>query len=362
MSKNILKMVVTQIRPFALFCIVLVGFVVACGFERSEVPKEAPKLGVLPSSAEILFASTQDIKGGRRKEIYSMDANGNNITRITFSGKHHFIFDIDSSRRYLVVTRAVENTSFPPGLGDEDGKSIWLIDLTAKEEIPLTDLKNQAETDSFSPDGEWVVFWMMLAGDKQSDIYKIKKDGTNLTRLTHTKNISESDPEWSNNGDKIAYISYGSDSSRFVLKVMDANGNNVKTVYDSGENISTPRFPPGVYDPSWSPDDQWIVFDKPAVEYNGENGKAGIWHICKIRSDGSELINLSKAGGHTDRAEYLPHFSEDGESIVFSTRYGSKDPSKVNIDVFKMDKNGSSLQRLTSHPAYEDGATWIRGE
>lgn len=340
------------------FCIVIIAILIIGCINKPSEPNEEARLQPLPSSAEILFVSNLDT-GDRTKEIYSMDANGGNITRITFTGDHHRILGIDRTKRYIAVTRIDKDTNPPSGLGDEDRKSLWILDLETREEKQLTNPNNNAEGDSFSPDGEWIVFYMILSGDIQSDIYKIRRDGTNLTRLTYTEDASESDPSWSNDGNKIAFVSFSADTPRFVLKVMNTDGSNVRTIYDSGDTISTPYFQPGVYDPSWSPDDQWIVFEKP-VRYSGQNGDAGVWHVFKIHPDGTGLVDLSEAGGHTDMAEYLPSFSGDGEFIVFSARYGSPDPAQVQINIFKMDKNGGSLERLTSNPTYEDFAVWIR--
>ena len=329
-------------------------------FFNSQSPKEPQEssLHPLPVSAKILFVSNMDA-GNRAKEIYSMNENGGDITRITYSHYHHKLVGIDKTKRYIVTTRVENDTTPPAGLGDEDRKSLWVLDLKTGSEKRLTDPNNNAEGDSFSPDGEWIVFHMVIAGDTQADIYKIKKDGANLTRLTWTNDATESDPAWSSNGQKIAFVSYNAQIKRFVLKTMDTNGDNVRTVYDPNDTISTPYFKPGVYDPSWSPDDQWIVFEKP-VHYAGENGDAGIWHIFKIHPNGTGLIDLSENGGHTDMAEYLPSFSGDGEYIIFSARYGSSDPSNVQIDIFIMDKEGGSVRKLTNMDSWEDFGVWIR--
>ena len=107
----------------------------------------------------------------------------------------------------------------------------------------LTERINTAEGDSFSPDGEWIVFFMVVAGEVQSDIYKIRRDGTSLTRLTSTADATEGDPTWSNDGDQIVFVSYSAAVPRFVLKAMDADGNNVRTIYDGNDTVSTPNFP-----------------------------------------------------------------------------------------------------------------------
>lgn len=287
-------------------------------------------------------------------EIYSIDSNGKDITRITFTGLYHRIMGLDVTGRYLVVTRIVNDTNPPYGIGNEDKKSLWLTDLKEGKEKLLTDIKNNAEGDSFSPDGEWIVFYMSVYGENQSDIYKIRRDGSNLTRLTFTSNISECDPAWSNNGSRIAFISYSLDKPRFILKTMDVDGKNIRTIYDCNDNISTPSFPPGVYDPSWSTDDQWIIFEKP-VSYKGENGGAGVWHIFKIRVDRANLIDLSSG---RNMAEYLPSFSEDGHNIIFTARYN--DSGNIKIDIFKMDENGLSLVKLTDDKGYNEFGIWVK--
>ncbi len=325
------------------------------GCLNNHTPERTQKgLQPLPASAKILFVSNMD--DGRSKEIYSMSEDGD-ITRITYSKFHHRAIGIDKTGRYIVVTRVEKDTNPPSGLGDEDRKSVWILDLKTGSERRLTDPKNNAEGHSFSPDGKWVVFYMIVAGDRQADIYKIKIDGTNLTRLTKTKDATESDPAWSSDGKRIAFVSSSVEVKRFVLKVMDANGSNVRLVYDCNDNISTPNFPPGVYDPSWSPDDQWIVFEKP-VQYAGENGNAGVWHIFKIHPNGTGLVNLSQAGGHTDMAEYFPSFSSDGKYIIFSARYTSE--RGVQVDIFKMNENGESLKQLTNTESYDDFGVWIK--
>lgn len=231
-----------------------------------------------------------------------MDRNGGHVTRLTFTGAHHRIVGISPSKRHLVVTRADEDTQLPSGLGDEDRTNLWLLDLETKTETRLTDKSNTAEGDSFSPDGEWIVFWMVVAGEAQGDIYKIRRDGSALTRLTSTADATEGDPTWSHDGNHIFFVSYSTGAQRFVLKAMDADGDDVRTIYDGGDTISTPRFPPGAYDPSCSP---------------------------------------------------------DGQSIVFSARFGPADPGAVQIEVFTMDPDGGALQKLTQAPAYDDFTTWI---
>lgn len=307
------------------------------------------RLSRLTATAEILFTSNQDT-GTNRWEIYSMDSQGENITRITDTDENHFIMGIDPSRRYIVATR-----------GTEEKKQLWLFDLITGEETPLTNTEDHAEGRTFSPDGEWIVFWMIPAGEIYSDIYKIRRDGTDLTNLTNTPQALEFDPAWSNGGEEIAYNYNSLNPNRFVLNTMDTDGNNVRTIYDPEDSVATAIFPSGVYDPAWSPDDEWILIEKPIrFTDDGENGTAGVWHILKVRTDGSEVVDLTDTGEFAECALYLASFSPDGKSIVFTSRCGPGDITQTYLNINKMDSNGGSLQKLTDTPLWEQFAVWIR--
>jgi Tol biopolymer transport system component len=279
-----------------------------------------------------------------------MDSQGGNITRITDSNENHFILGIDPSGRYIVSTR-----------GTEEKKRLWMLDLAEGKETPLTDAENHAEGRTFSPDGEWIVFWMIPAGETTSDIYRIRRGGTDLTNLTNTPRALEFDPAWSNGGVEIAFTYNDLNPNRFVLKAMDTNGMNIRTIYDPQDAVAATIFPAGVYDPDWSPDDAWILIEKPIrFTGDGENGHAGVWRILKVRTDGSEVVDLTGAGEFAECALYLPSFSPDGDSIVFSSRCGPVDPSQTFININTMDSTGGSIQKLTDTPLWEQFAVWIR--
>jgi Tol biopolymer transport system component len=146
---------------------------------------------------------------------------------------------------------------------------------------------------------------------------------------------------------------------RFILKTMDVYGGDVKTVYDGGPGVAIKNvWPPGNYDATWSPNDRWIVFER-AVEDTGGNAGSGIWHIFKVKTDGSRIVDLSLKGGHTDRAEYLPSFSSDGKRIVIGSIYEGTKSEDSHIDIFTMDAKDGTLSRLTRHPANDMFPAWI---
>jgi len=295
------------------------------------------RLADLPETAAVLFVANPDPLISRF-EIYSMDINGENITRLTFTQDDHSIMGIDRSRRYI-VTSVTEVGS--------DHKTLFLLDLKTKLEIRLTSPRNHAEGRRFSPDGEWIVFLMKFAGENQVDIYKIRRDGTSLINLTNTPNATEGDPAWSNDGKAIAYTYLDGDTKRFLLKTMDTNGKKIKTIYDGGPGVSVGNFPPGNYDPSWSPNGHWLIFER-AIKASNQNWGSGIWHIFRINKNSHRVRDISVRGRHTDRAEYLPSFSPCGKYILFGSLYEDINPQLSHNDVFVMDKTGLNLRRFAS--------------
>jgi len=361
-GREVLRSALTWLAASALLC--------ACEGGPKDPSREdgLTTLTPLPRDAAFLFVSNRGVEGDRR-EIFAMNAAGGNVTRITDSPYHHHLIGISRDRRHIVATRSTVDLDGDGRLDDADSgkKSVWVLDLQEKKEMRLTSEMDLAEGKSISPDGEWVVFWMQRDGDVQSDIYKIRIDGTGLVNLTDTPwpSWNEYDPAWSSDGSRIVFNRFDPATSRVALYTMGADGGDERMVYDPREGVATPLFPKGAYDPAWSPDDQWIAFVK-SVRFTGEgeNLKAGIWNVFRIPADGrGSPLNLSEAGGHADGAEYLPSFSPDGGSIVFSSRFHDPShPGSAHLDIFVMDAaSGAITTRLTQTglSAHDMFAVWV---
>lgn len=88
---------------------------------------------------------------------------------------------------------------------------------------------------------------------------------------------------------------------------------------------------------SWSKDGEWIAFTRGG--WRRPDSESSIW---KMRSDGSELQNLSRESPSHDG---YPSFSGDGRLIVFrSGRSG-------HFDLYLMNADGTNIRQLTADPA-----------
>jgi len=201
--------------------------------------------------------------------IWVMDPNGSNRVQLTNPDTFGYGSDRDPSwspdgtkivyrggRR--AFTDALQSGIWIMNSDGSDAKRIWQSSDEISQNIP---------DPVFSPDGTKIAF------GKNSDIYVINSDGTNLTQLTENSNPSWTNkPAWSPDVNKITYA-----SSTGTIWVMDADGTNKTDLNVSGRR------------PRWSPDGTKIIFgnNSPAVSYNG---------IYVMNADGTNVVQLSNTG------------------------------------------------------------------
>lgn len=325
-----------------------------------------------------------------RTEIYTSNLNGN-MTRITTSKYHHFIFGFDPRHCTIVASRAESDTNGNAVLDDWDKKSLWLIDLKTGAEKRLSDPKDHAEGRSFSPDGEWIVYLKKVLAPGQnwitapSHVWKIRRDGTHDTQLTNTSSF-EGDPAFSHDGRYIAFMSF--ENSHYVLKRMNSDGSHPITIY-AGEglpDVQVGSFVPGNYDPAFSPDDQWIVFERAvhcdlvcpdptqacsdAEKVCNKNWGSGVWHIFKAKNREHVTPSCSATDGVCDlscgdctgigfyTAEFLPSYSPDGKTIIFGSIFQKEgsigavppNPDKSHVDIVTRNLGGGDYKVITTSP------------
>ena len=128
----------------------------------------------------------------------------------------------------------------------------------------LTGLHHEAQYASWSPTGNTIAF--TFVNDGGFDIYTIRSDGANLTRLTHDPSPYNNWPMWSPDGKKIAW------GRGEGIWIMNADGTNKHEVTGEGGV-------PG----AWAPG-PFITF-----QCNGPNGQPV---LCAVREDGSDLTEL----------------------------------------------------------------------
>jgi len=303
----------------------------------------------VPGHLRIIFTSTQhascpsDPGGacdiiGNDGELYVMNRNGSDQTRITF----------DNVTDYAAVwSPDGTQIAFYSPVKSADGKTrpqLFLADANGAVQLtgagPSTDTGAGAQFPDWSPDGTRIAFQTTLVGAVR-DIFVINVDGTGLTNLTHNSSHADIRPAWSPDGTRIAFQSNRDGNDE--IYVMNADGSDaVRLTFDDHSDGA----------PDWSPDGQKIVF---------QSDRDGNFNIWVINPDGTQPTQLTNTGACTRNLD--PAWSPDGRKIAFNSDrdFPTDDCSMLERgiqQVFVMDADGTHQTSLTSLPGESGAAAW----
>ena len=332
----------------------------ACGCTQGYTPTQQEPPAI---QGQIAFTSPRDTPPwDRNSEIYVMNANGTDVTRLTNSSGDDWLiaWSPDGTRIafqsnrdgndeiYVMnadgtgVTRLTNNSvdDLLPAWSPDGTRiafmSDWEIYVMNADGTDLTMLTNNSAYDllhAWSPDGTRIAF--QSDRDGNDEVYVMNADGTGVTRLTN--NLAEDrSPVWSPDGTRIAFTSERDRTDEIYrdrsdeIYVINADGTGLTRLTDNS-----------VVDihPAWSPDGTRIAFTSDSNWYS---------EIYVINADGTGLTRL------TDNPVYdwLPVWSPDGAYIAFQSNRNGND------DIYVMNADGTGQARLTRSYAADGEPAW----
>jgi len=306
----------------------------ACADDASPTRTMEPKAGSFAKSGggsgggqRIIF--TSNIDEASNFEVYSMNPDGTGITRLTNNSAFDAsaVWSPDGKRVAFVSNR------YKPGAGAD----IFVMNADGTNVVRLTNGSGLNTFPTWSKDGKQIAFasTRAVAGsidDEDLDIYVMKDDGTNVTRLTNTPGV-DSKPAWSPDGRLIAFVSkrdhLGTDAADLYL--MNPDGSSVARLTNQNN---------AVWFASWDPHSRRIAYSL----YLGAPDGA----IFTINADGSGLTHL------VVDAEGSASWSPDGSKLAYVC-YVSGSPHICTVN-----SDGTGKTVLTSGNLEFEDVHWSR--
>ena len=242
--------------------VIIVLFLLSSILNCSKGKNPLSSLDNLLSDSKIVFTSDRDSDGsehielGTKCEVYIMDMDGQNQTRLTDNDTYDFnpvfspvgtkiiytsrkdwldgnlvIIDIESKNPITITehTGGGENAKFSP-----DGSTILYraggvmvtMDLDTREITQMTEWKSDIRYSlgqdypmAFSHDGSKILFLSRFEGSK-NDIFTMEADGTNVQQLTDSPG-SDTSCSFSKDDSKIVFTSYRTGKAQ--IYIMDSD-------------------------------------------------------------------------------------------------------------------------------------------
>jgi uncharacterized protein (DUF885 family)/Tol biopolymer transport system component len=275
------------------------------------------------TGGEIVFSSYRN----GESEIFTMTADGAEITPLTTNRNRNSRPDWSySGGQVAYVSRIEDNYNY----------EIFVVDAASGELRRVNHNRDSLETEpSWSPDGSQLVFTsnrqiIENVFDSRFNIFIMNADGENQILLTDIGG-SNSAPEWSPDGSRIAFQSTRDDDLEIYLINPDGSGLINLTKNEASD-----------YSPSWSPDGTQIAF------VSNRNGNEDIF---VMDANGTNVRQLTT----TPSYDKGPSWSPDGKFIVYYANWG------LNADIYVMCADGSMIYQLTEHGNFDGFPDWRLG-
>jgi len=253
-------------------------------------------------TTKICFVSNRD----GNDEIYMMDYDGANPTRVTFNKIKDYMPAWSPDQRTIAFTSYRGATA-----------GLYLRNIYEGTETPVA-TKGTSYSAAFSPDGKKLAFSSSMAEDGNTDIFVMDLETRKIKRLTFNA-ATETAPSWSPTGREIAFTTDRLGTGNPQIYVMDAEGSNVRKVSFGGNYHDSP---------AWAPTSERIAFvSRVDNTYD--------IYVLNLRTN--QISKLTENRAFTES----PSWSPDGRHVVFSSNISG------SIQVYTVDYDGTNLKRLT---------------
>ncbi|MEP6882889.1 MAG: S9 family peptidase [Dokdonella sp.] len=233
---------------------------------------------------------------------------------------------------------------------------------------------------TLSTDGRTVAYSVttsnLEADQAQSDLWRVRYDGTGLVRLTQTLDHNEWRPRWSPDSSQLAFLAdrprdsdEAKEDATTQVWMMPSGGGEARRLTD---------FSDGIEDFVWSPDGKQLalIAIDPAFPTGTEKPKNPLPIVIEryqFKEDGAGYLGsrrkhlylfdiangkaqLLTPGAHD---EQLPAWSPDGKSLAYVSKRGADPDRHLNTDIYLIEaKAGAKERQLTTFAGADLDPYW----
>ncbi|WP_202842253.1 LpqB family beta-propeller domain-containing protein [Luteimonas saliphila] len=259
------------------------------------------------------------------KDVYRVRADGGEATRLTFDNRKinglawspdggRILFTSTRSGTYALWSADPDSGALEAvGLGNEDVHqpatapgvdAIAFEQWMHRSQLRRIDLSGQADADAgrllhstrwdsnpaWSPDGERIAFISNRSGPH--GVWVSQRDGSGAVQIAAFEGMFVDNPAWSPDGALIAFDA--SPEGRTAIFTVSPEGGTPQRIVDGpGDNRN----------PAWSRDGAWLYF---------ESNRSGEWRVHALPANGGDAIAVTAGpGAH-------PRESADGRHLLYS--------------------------------------------
>jgi Tol biopolymer transport system component len=278
-------------------------------------------------------------------EIFSMNPDGTGVKQLTFNSVNDF--EPTLSPDATKVAYQSEGIQFSNQEGDAEIYVMNAGDGSSKKNLSNNGSGVDDYSPVFSPDGKKIAYQSQLdqASNSEGDweVYRVNTlDGSGKKNLSNNgPEVDDTSATFSPDGTKIAYASRGVQASNsggdqeiYRMNTLDGSGKKNLTSDDANDSH-----------PDYSPDGQKIAYQSWGVQTSNPEGDVDIYRMNTL--DGSGKKNLSNNGPEVDDTSAT--FSPDGTKVMYESHGAQTSNLEGDPEIYRMNTlDGKGKKNLSN--------------